>query len=135
MSYVDSIVHTEPYGENNIGADKEVNADIPKMEETNDINKGETDDEKNHEAYWNTWQHNKRHKKDTGQSKTNILPQLLGCDSLCFPGGVSAGKTESPRNSRELDQLLNFNFCRNIVACSIKVLVIKFQFGKLKYFF
>ena len=90
MPYVDSIVHTEPYGENNIGADKEVNANIPEMEETNDINESETDNEENHEAYGNTCQHNKRHKKDTGQCKTNILPQLMGCDRICFPEGVSA---------------------------------------------
>ena len=58
MSYVDSIVHTESYGEDNIGADKEVNGNIPEMEKTNDINESETDNEENHKAYGNTCQHN-----------------------------------------------------------------------------
>ena len=74
MSYMDSIVHTEPYGQDNIGADKEVNVDIPEIEETNDINESETDNEENHKAYGNTCQHNQRHKKNTCQSKTNTLP-------------------------------------------------------------
>ena len=36
MSYMDSIVHTESYGQDNIGADKEVNVDIPEMEVNNE---------------------------------------------------------------------------------------------------
>ena len=128
MSYMDSIVHTESYGQDNIGADKEVNVDIPEMEETNDVNESETDNKEDHEANGNTCQHNKRHKKDTSKSKTNILPELMACDSLCFPCGVNVRKTESPGYSRKLNQLLNFNFCWNIVACSIEVLVIKFKF-------
>ena len=131
MANMNSIINTKTNGEDNIGTDNEVNADVKEMEETNDVNESETNGDEDDETDGNACQHDQGHKKDTHQSKPNILNELLGCDSLCFPGGVDAAKTESPRDARKLDYFLNFVFCRNILASSIKAQIFKLKFWEL----
>ena len=128
MAYMNSIINTKTNGEDNIGTDNEVNADVEEMEESNDVNESETNGDEDDETDGNACQHDQGHKKDTRQRKPNILYELLRCDSLCFPSRVDTAKTESPRNARKLDYFLNFIFRRNILASSIKAQIFKLKF-------
>ena len=125
---MNSIINTETNGKDNICTDNEVNANVEKMEETNDVDESETNGDEDDDTDWNACQHDQGHKKNTSQCKPNILYELLGCNSLCFPGGVDAAKTESPWDARKLDYFLNFVFCRNILASSIKAQIFKLKF-------
>ena len=61
---MESIIHTEADGDYNIGADNEVNADVPEVKKSNNINQSNSHSTKNHQGEQNIRQHDNGHNKD-----------------------------------------------------------------------
>ena len=89
MSYVDTVVDTEASRQHDGHAADDVNRDAPKVEEANNIYKGQHDAEKHHKADGEVGKEDEGNCKDTGHGQAKVAPQLKANDLVCFPGSIN----------------------------------------------
>ena len=83
---VDTVVHTEPRGEDDVDAGDDVNGDVPEVEGPHHVHQGEHDAGHDHHTEVEVAEHEERHEANYQQGQAKVPPQLQRYDGVSLPG-------------------------------------------------
>ena len=74
MTYVDRVVNTESDGKNNIDTGDDIDGDVPKMKESNNVSECKDHNQDDHNTDLDVAQKKKSDNKNTDHCQPNISP-------------------------------------------------------------
>ena len=89
MSKVNTVVHTETSGEDDVHAGDHVDGDVPEVEGPDHIHQGEHDAGHHHQTKVEVSQHDESHDSYGEKGKAKVPPELERDDGVSFPSLVN----------------------------------------------
>ena len=86
MSEVDTVVHTEAGGEDDVDAGDDVNGDVPEVEGAHHVHQGEHDAGHHHQTEVEVAEHDEGDQPHRQEGQAKVPPQLQRYDGVCLPG-------------------------------------------------
>ena len=94
MGDVGRVVHTQPDGDDDVGAGDRVNREAPEVDEASNIDEGEDDTAEDLEARPDVEEERPGGEEDTEDGKEDVSVELLRDDFISLPGGVTLAHWE-----------------------------------------
>lgn len=88
MSEVNTVVHTEPGGEDDVDTGDHVDGDVPEVEGPDHVDECEHDAGHHHQTEVEVAEHDQGHHAHRQQGQGQVPPELQGDDGVSLPGLV-----------------------------------------------
>ena len=114
MSKMDTVVDTEPRGQDDVDTRDDVNGHVPEVESAHHVHQGEHHAGHHHQTQVDIAQHDKGHKPHCSKGQPKVPPELLRDNRVRLPGLVNLQNISQKLNGG----LNNHNLVQSGTVCS-----------------